>query len=313
MHPSLHSLLVLLLCAACTTESELERANRDVEAHLAKVRAGNQRRQDPEPQQEPQQPERTGPKIDQIQPVVGGRRPYRGGRIPLGVAVEAGIGSVAIDVPGTQLDDRVATTQLRVGIDGSPGAKSGAGMQVRIVSSDDDLFAGQRINDGVQPCPADASVLGLGAFPHLRFEGTAASLPFVTRLGLAVDQFQLDHHRADVDRSWLTLGARLQTEPRYELTASEDGSLELFGRLGGQLGYGRFAEDYGVGQGDDWMPQLGLDAGLGLRWRSERWSAGLGYEYGRSWFGATDTSLFGERSSLGLEHQALFVVGGVRF
>jgi len=88
--------------------------------------------------------------------VVGsGPRRFRGEREPLVATAAIGFGDVAARSAGSMLDDRTSAVFLRAGVD----AGNGIGLQAEVWSSDDDLFRGVMINDGV--APANAVVDGL--------------------------------------------------------------------------------------------------------------------------------------------------------
>ena len=60
------------------------------------------------------------------------------------------------------------------------------------------------------------------------------------------------------------------------------------------------------------MHQWAYDLGLGLRWHRKDWWIDVGYSFGQSGLGGSDSELFGNDMSVDIEQQYLFIGGSVR-
>lgn len=265
-------------------------------------------RQEPQPGAAAQDPRH----IDQQEPPRSGvgARPFRSAPHPFTVTADVGIGNVSARIHGTRLDDRADATFAKVAID----AASGAALHAEIWSSDKELFAGRRINDGIAPANADAGLVGVQVFPHLRFDPWRdGALRMPVRLGLFVDWQQLDHDEARVEREWLSLGPKLQLEPTWRMFGRDHAALDLFGRLGGEVGPAWFTEEYRGGDDRDVTARWSGELGAGLRGYFGRWQGELGYQLHHTTFDSIDSDLYGNRSRTELQRQQIFVGLGVWF
>ena len=322
--PSLFALLLLAACAAPGSPGvdpewnevqrhRLERLRaerRPADAVVALLgRAPRDLTQDPKPATA----ERERPHIDQIRPAVAGAgpRPFRAPNGPLVASVEAGVGDVMVRSSGTRLDDRADAAFVRAAIESG----AGVGVQAELWSSDDDLFAGTMINDGVAPIAADATLRGFSVFPFLRHDlvrGDRFSLP--VRLGLFLDWQQIDPERGGLEREWLALGPRLQLEPTLRLLGEEGGDrLDLVGRIGGDVGPAWFRESFRGGDDRDTAPRWSGELGASLRGHVGRMHAELGYGLHHTTVGELDGELLGNPSRTELQRQRAFFGFGLRF
>jgi hypothetical protein len=263
--------------------------------------------QEVEPTQDPASARHLDQRLP-VDPAQGPRRfahPWQ----PLVVTAAVGAGRAKARVGGTTLDDRTDVVVGRVTVD----AGHGAALHATVWSSDDDLFAGDFISDGVEPRRADAGLTGVDLFPHYRFDARVLGLDVPVRLGAFADWQQLEHERARVDREWISFGPRVVVEPSLTLLDGDDGRLSLFARLGGDAGAAWFAEEYRNGDGRDTTLRLGGTLGGGLRARSGAFSAELGYQLDHVWFGGIDTSLYGDRDRTELQRQQVYVGFGLRY
>lgn len=263
--------------------------------------------QDPKPATAPK------PKIDQILPAAAGTgpRPFQTPLQPIVVRASGGVGSVMVRSRSSLLNDRERAAFARVSVD----AGSGAAIHTEAWSSGDDLFAGTRINDGIDPVDANASHRGIDVFPHVRFDGVLSSGAFSMplRAGLFADWQIVDHDPADVKRQWISLGPRLVFEPTLRLFGDDREWLDLVGRVGGEVGVGWFDETYRNGDGSDVAPRWSGDVGASLRARLGRLEAELGYDLHHTSFGTIDTELFGRHGRTELQRQQAFFGLGIRF
>ena len=298
------SSLACLLFAACATQSNaawdgvqrerLERLyspRRPAAAFASVLRAA--------PTQDPQQPRH----IDQREPVTPGTGPRPFLQPSLSGHVAVGFGQIAMQAAGSTLDDHAAARFLGAGVE----SRNGAGLDVDAVSSDDDLFAGVRINDGQAPAAADASLLGIDAFPHWRFDSTLGGVRMPIRVGAFVDWNRLEHERAGVTREWLAIGPRLRFEPTWRLLGGNERGLDLVGRLGGDVGPAWFREQFHHGDDRDATWRWSGEAGVLLRWRLPGFGAEFGYRFQSSTFGDIDADLYGSRGETDLRSQQLFL------
>ncbi len=246
--------------------------------------------------------------IDQREPV--GMRTFRE-PLPGWVArTSLGYGSVAFRAKGSQLDDRARAAFLGVGVDSARGTA----VHLNTWSSDSDLFAGRRINDGVDAAPADASLRGIDLFPHLRFDEVrrgAFAMPI--RLGLFGDWSRLAHQDTAVEREWLSLGPRLVLEPVFRLAGDDSAWLELYGRFATEVGPAWFTEEFRGGDDHDATSRWSVGAGAGLRGHVGRMHAELGYDLHQTMFGPTNTELLGDRGGVDMQKQQLFFGLGLSF
>ena len=227
--------------------------------------------------------------------------------------VAPGVGNVEVIAPRASLSDRTEAAFLRVGIDGKADSAAGPGLRATGWSTDDDLFAGSQLNNGVVPRRAAARAVGVRVFPHLRLNAMHDSdwqMPI--RLGLGVDYTDIEHDVAGVDRKWLTLGPRVEFEPQVPLLGSKGNRLDLLGRFGAGVGYGAFKEEFVGGDDDDSVWQWSYEAGVGLRWNLEDWWLDAGYEFGQGRMTSTDTRLYDGRG-LRLEQQQVWLGGSMMF
>jgi hypothetical protein len=252
--------------------------------------------------------------LDQIEPEVAGLRPFLDGRTPFTVSLDAGLGSQQVKVHGTRLLDRTDAASLRLTVDRADASGRGPSMQVRALSSDDDLFAGQFLSDGYAPAAASARVRGLDLFPHLRFDtrdGDAFAV--AVRTGLFVNWLEVDHRAADVQRSWITVGPRVLAEPRVLLLGGADQHLDLFAAVGADLGASWFQEDYRGHGSTDSALRGSATAGLGIRYTNGRMSAEVGYELEHAWIGGVTSDLLGSDRRTETEQQRLFLGFSTQF
>ncbi|MBL8728373.1 MAG: hypothetical protein JNM25_08090 [Planctomycetes bacterium] len=255
---------------------------------------------------------RPEPKIDQVLPAVAGTgpRPFRTAAQPITVRASGGIGNVRARSRSSLLDDREQAGFARVAVDSA----TGAAVDAELWSSGDDLFAGTRINDGVDPADADATLYGVDVFPHVRLD-TLHEGPFSMplRAGLFADWQTLHHAPAGVQRQWIALGPRVVLEPTLRLLGDDDGWLDLVGRIGGDLGAAWFDESFRNGDDGDVTSRWSGELGASLRAQVGRMQAELGYGLHRTNFGVIDTDLFGYHGLTELQRQQAFFGLGIRF
>lgn len=256
--------------------------------------------------------QRDKPHLDQMLPAaVGvGPRPFVTPLQPLIVRAEVGLGNVAASSKHSLLDDRTKASFVRVGVD----AGTGAAVHAEAWTSDNDLFAGTMINDGVAPASASATLRGVEVFPHMRFDAVEDgrfSMPI--RAGLYADWQTVDHARASVEREWLSLGPRIVFEPTWRLFGDEHARLDVVGRIGGEVGPTWFSEAYRGGDDRDVTSRWSGDIGASLRGHAGRLQAELGYGLHHTVIGHTETDLFGSHSRTELQRQQAFFGLGIRF
>lgn len=315
--------LLLLGCAACAARvdgardadeafRELQRERllrlyqpRDAAAALAELRAHAPGRQDPERGH-----------LDQREPPAlgSGMRRFHGDTSALALHVAVGGGTLAARLPGTKFDDHTAVQSLLLRLDTSARSDVGAGLQLRALRSDGDLFAGRFLNDGVEPRPADARLDDVDVFPHLRLDALLADrVAGDLRVGFFVAQRELDHEAADVQRRWLSAGARAVAEVSTVLVGNEAGHLDLFGRASGDGGIAWFRDDYRNGEDRDTTWRATVGAAAGLRWAMDGGDLEAGCALEQTWFGGTNTDLFGDRARVEFQLRQWFVGGSLRF
>ncbi len=238
-----------------------------------------------------------------------GPRRFRGPRDPVEVTLAVGSGDIRYHVGNTVLDDRTAAQFARASVD----IGTGAALTVEAWSSDARLFEGNRINDGVNPAAADARLRGVRLFPNVRLGKVDGGFSMPVRAGVFADWQRLDHETADVQREWLALGPRLEFDPTLRLLGDEDSNLELFGRLGGEVGVAWFSEEYQNGDDRAVAPRWSGDVGGGLRGKLGAARLECGYEMHYAQFGAVDTDLYGSHSRTDVQRQQVYVGFGVTF
>lgn len=245
--------------------------------------------------------------IDQREPA--GLRRFREPTPGWLASVGVGVGNLGVRVKGTQLDDRVASGFFRAALE-SPDAP---GIHLEAWSSESDLFAGRRINDGVDPVAADAQVAGVHVFPHLRLaEVREGAFVMPVRLGLFGEWQRMAHDLA-VEREWLSLGPRLLMEPTLRLVGDDGGWVDVFGRFGGEVAPAWFREEFRGGDDHDVTTRWSGQLGFGLRGHIGRMEAELGYDLHHSQLGSVDSSLLGDRGRTDLQRQQLWFGLGIRF
>jgi len=258
----------------------------------------------------PQDPE--AQKIDQRLPQRQGhgRRAFHHRWQPLQATVDVGAGNVMARANGTRLNDRTDAVFARARID----TGTGAALHAEYWASDQDLFRGSMINDGIVPRMADAELSGVDLFPHVRFDcalGEHWRMP--VRVGAFVDWQQLDHQPARVEREWFSAGPRVVLEPTWHLLDGQDGSLQLFGRVGGDVGPAWFTEEYVNGDDRDVAARWSGEVGGGVRGVFGSWHAEIGYRLQHVTVGSTQGSLFGSPSRTELQRQQVFVGFGLTY
>jgi hypothetical protein len=220
------------------------------------------------------------------------------------VGTALGAGNVDVHASGTPLDDRTDAWFLKLSAD----ATNGAALHVEAWSSDDELFSGITINNGINPAPGAAQLQGVQVFPHARLETLRdAWFHMPLRIGLFVDWQEIDHDRAGVERDWLSLGAKLLVEPTWRVTEQERWSLDLYGRVGGEFGSAWFSEEYLTGDDRDSTTRLAGELGCGVRAQLGSWSAELGYQLHQTTFGRVDSALYGDRDRTEVQRQQIFL------
>src|SRR5436190_16601737 len=213
-------------------------------------------------------------------------RPFHAPSASASVAI--GGGTIGVRVHGSVLDDRVDATFVHTAVETS----GGAGLFVDAWSSDGDLFAGLRINDGVDPAPADTTASGVDVFPHLFLSPIVDDFRLPMRAGVFVDWQQLDHDEARVQREFLSIGPRVMFEPAWHLLGDDHDVLDLVLRAGGDAGVAWFSEEFRGGDDRDTTARLGGEAGASLRARLGALQAELGYRLQHTAYGEIDTDLF---------------------
>lgn len=248
--------------------------------------------------------------LDERLPVrQNGPRAMRQAWQPLEATVDVGTGTISAHVSGTRLDDRTRARFVRARLD----AGTGAALHVELNDSNGDLFAGVLVNDGIDPARADAELSGIDAFPHLRFDDLVEGLDMPVRFGIFTDWQQLQHGAADLNRTWLSIGPRLVIEPGLPLAAGSDTHLELFGRVGGDVGYAWFTDQYRNGQDRDATVRWSGELGAGLRGTLGRLHGELGYRVVETTFGPLQTDLLGSHGRSGLGRQQFYLGFGITY
>lgn len=238
-----------------------------------------------------------------------GPRRFRGPREPVEVTVAVGAGDIGYHVKGTQLDDHTDAHFARAAID----VGTGASLIAEAWTTNSELFQGNRINDGVNPAPADARLRGVRLFPNVRIGTVGDGFSMPIRAGVFADWQRIDHQPAGVQREWLSMGPRLALEPSLRLLGDQDSNLELFGRVGGEVGIAWFAEEFDGGDDRDVTARWSGDAGGGLRAKFGAARLECGYELHYTQFGPVETDLYGSHSRSELQRQQVYVGFGVTF
>jgi hypothetical protein len=246
--------------------------------------------------------------IDQREPA--GFRPFQEPKPGWVANATIGTGNVGVRVKGTQLDDRAPAQFLRLAVD----SDKATGLQIETWSSDTELYVGRRINDGVDPAAADASLRGLQLFPHLRLDEVRHGIfSMPVRVGMFGDWQRLAHESASVEREWVSIGPRLLLEPTVRLVGDDSAWLELVGRLAGEVGPAWFTEEFRGGDDHDVTSRWSTEFGLGLRGHVGRMQAELGYDLHHTTMGSVDSELLGDRSKTELQRQQLYFGLGLKF
>lgn len=250
-------------------------------------------------------------KIDQRLPPLPGEGPrtFRHDWQPLKVDVAGGFGDVMVRARGSRLDDRTQAWFTRAQVE----TGGGAALEAQYWSSDDDLFRGVFINDGVAPARADAALSGAELFPHVHFDLGEGAITVPVRVGAFTDWQRLAHEPAGVKREWLGFGPRVVLEPTWRFLSGDRGSLELFTRFGGDLGAAFFAEEFRNGDGHDVALRWGGELGGGLRGHLGDLHAELGYRIQHASIGELDSPLYGDRGHTDLQRQQLFLGFGLQY
>ena len=237
--------------------------------------------------------------LDQLEP----------SRLGITVATAIGVGNVDVRVPGTPLDDRAEAWFVKL----SGDATNGAALHIETWSSDPELFSGITINDGIAPAQGVARLRGAQFFPHVRLDTLRdAVFHLPLRLGLFVDWQQIDHDRARVEREWLSLGPKVLVEPTWRVVEQDFWSLDLYGRVGGEIGNASFSEEYRGGDDRDSTIRFAGELGIGVRAESGRWHAELGYQIHEARFGEIDSDLYGDRDRTVMQRQQVFLGFGIQ-
>jgi hypothetical protein len=210
-----------------------------------------------------------------------------------------------------RFDDRADCRFAELRVDA--GRRSGIGASVELWSSDDELFEGRRINDGVDPAPAVASFAGADLFVYYHREPQQGDLRLPWRVGAFTDVQRLDHERASVQRDWLSTGVRIIAEPTWRVAGDDARALELVGRFGGDVGASWFEERFRNGSDRDETWRWSADVGLSLRAVSGNVQIEAGYRLTHTRFDAVGAELFGRHDRCDFRRQQFFVGVGVWF
>jgi len=149
---------------------------------------------------------------------------------------------------------------------------------------------------------------GLSLFPHGRWQlHDDGEFALGLRGGLHAELLRLAHDPAPVRREWWSAGPRLVIEPVWRAMQDRVRSVEVSGRLGGELAWASFEKRFCGGQDDDRTWRWAVNAGVGLRYRVGTLQGELGYESGHTAFGRTDTDLLGpDRDASFTQHWLLW-------
>lgn len=231
-----------------------------------------------------------------------GPRSYRESFRPLEATLDYGIGNIMARADGTRFNDRTDAAFARARLD----TGSGAALHAEWWGSDSNLFSGQFMNDGVVPKVANAELGGIDLFPHVRFDHQHGDWSVPVRVGMFTDWQQLDHQQAGVEREWLSFGPRIIVEPTWTMAQGDHGSLNLFARVGGDVGAAWFSEEFRNGDDRDMTPRWAGEIGGGLRGVYGAWHAELGYRLHHTTFGKTQGDLLGQPGRTELQRQQVF-------
>jgi hypothetical protein len=231
-----------------------------------------------------------------------GPRSFRHRWQPLEATLNYGVGDIMVRADGTRLNDRTDAVFARAQLDG----RHGAALTAEWWDSDANLFAGQFMNDGVVPKVANAELGGIDLFPHIRFDHQHGDWSVPVRFGLFADWQQLDHQQARVEREWLSFGPRILVEPTWTMLRSDKGSLNLFARIGGDIGAAWFSEEFRNGDDKDMTTRWAGEIGGGLRGAYGRWHAELGYRLHHTTIGESQGDLLGSPGRTELQRQQVF-------
>jgi opacity protein-like surface antigen len=273
--------------------------------------------------QEPQPaPPRRPPHIDDVEPpratgsgaaASEGPRPFsplqQGAADPIELSLAIGIGRFEFRSSGERYDSRTDAVTFRVNAE---PLRDGAGVELSGFLTDSTLFAGRTIHDGTSVVKADAQAFGIDMYPHVALqldEGGPVRVPL--RIGAFVDWLQLDHDAGGLDRTWFGFGARAQVLPELRLMERNARSLDLVGRLGGDLGGTWFHESFTTGDDSASTSRFGVEVGIGIRYRTGGLILDAGYRWILRHIGHTDTDLFGNVDGTETRLQELFLgIGG---
>ncbi len=297
--------LSLAVLAACTAVDAWSRRDRQAWFSEPPVtiefavppQASAPRPQDPpRPRPLPQEPRY----IDQREPARVGSRTEP--RPEMTARLQAGFGRVDARIDG-RLDDRADARFLGVGLE----SDRGVGAFLEAWTSDGELFAGRRINDGIDPVRADASFHGADLFVYYHRDPLRGDLRLPWRIGLFTDLQRLEQEYAPVQRDWLSTGARVVVEPTWRLVGNDDRALELVGRFGVDAGATWFREHFRNGGDRDETWRWSGDAGLAVRGRLGKLDLELGYRLTHTQYAAIDSDLFGDHDRSDFRRQQVFV------
>jgi hypothetical protein len=132
-------------------------------------------------------------------------------------------------------------------------------------------------------------------------------------LGAFCDWQRLDHEPAGVRREFLGLGPRLQLEPTWRLWLDGNDGVELFARVGGDVGANWFTETFQGGDDRATTWRAAADGSAGLRGRWGSCFAELGYRWQHTWIGSLESDLYGDRSRTDLQREQVFLGFGLTY
>jgi hypothetical protein len=249
--------------------------------------------------------------IDQRLPAPAdvGPRSFQARWQPLEATLDYGVGDIMARADGTRLNDRTDAVFARARID----TATGAALHAEWWDSDANLYAGQFLNDGVVPKAANAELGGIDLFPHVRIDHQHGDWSVPVRIGLFADWQQLDHQQARVEREWLSFGPRIVIEPTWTMLRGDNGSLNLFARIGGDAGAAWFSEEFRNGDDKDMTARWAGEIGGGLRGAYGAWHAELGYRLHHTTYGETQGSLLGSPGRTELQRQQVYFGVGYNY
>jgi hypothetical protein len=296
------SLAVLAACTAVDAWSRRDRQSWFAERAVTVASAVPPPVSVPRPQDPPRQrPAPQEPRyIDQVEPPRVGNR--MDSRAPMTARLQAGFGRVDARID-SRLDDRADARFLGVGLESGRGV----GAFLELWTSDGDLFAGRRVNDGIDPVRADASFHGADLCVYYHRDPLRGDLRLPWRVGLFTDLQRLDQEHAPVQRDWLSTGVRVVVEPTWRLVGNDERALELVGRFGVDVGATWFREHFRNGGDRDETWRWSGDAGLAVRGRLGDVDLELGYRLTHTQYAAIDSELFGDHDRCDFRRQQVFV------